>query len=186
MDRKHSCLQCIPLSAAIPLGLATEHWSGAMMGSGQHAEAMPKGPLIKSEVYRLSNVSKSIPSVAGRGWRHAPIAGARPYSLTNEDKDVYLRYRYLPCLVLRKHLESTLGDIALRQPKAHITWFGKDAIVNAYSKNEGFWLDEKGYILAFANKGPRFLFSANLLRRRQRKSTTTNVFSKRPNKSLHL
>ena len=42
MDRKYSCLQYIPLSAAIPSGLATEHWSGAMMDSGRYAEAMLK------------------------------------------------------------------------------------------------------------------------------------------------
>ena len=41
MDRKYSCLQYIPLSAAILLDLATEHWSGAM-DSGQYAETILK------------------------------------------------------------------------------------------------------------------------------------------------
>ena len=41
MDRKYSCLQYIPLSAAILLDLATEHWFGAM-DSGQYAETILK------------------------------------------------------------------------------------------------------------------------------------------------
>ena len=53
MDKKYSCLQCIPLSAAIHLDLATEHWFGAM-DSGQYAEDILK-TFDKSQIYRLTN-----------------------------------------------------------------------------------------------------------------------------------
>ena len=50
MDRKYSCLQYIPLSAAILLDLATEHWFGAM-DSGLYAETILK-TFDKSQIYR--------------------------------------------------------------------------------------------------------------------------------------
>ena len=53
MDRKYSCLQYIPLSAAILLDLATEHWFGAM-DSGQYAETILK-TFDKSQIYRLTS-----------------------------------------------------------------------------------------------------------------------------------
>jgi hypothetical protein len=52
MDRKYFCLQYIPLSAAILLGLATEHWFGAM-DSGQFAETILES-FDKRQIFRPS------------------------------------------------------------------------------------------------------------------------------------